>query len=102
MKKYLINLIISFLDESKKSYDNNQSLDKSNYLEIAKCLNLFFNEIDSDKKYKYFLKYVNDENRRVEKNLFETEILNDSLSLENFLRMQFYFIRIKDRITNII
>ncbi len=98
IRESLIIDIESFIKNAIELYNVEEIVKKSEYVNLEKrILTLSKNDFESEKKYEFFLKYVNQPHRCVEKVLFEKEFVEDYLKEGDFLWMCTYFRGIVDR-----
>lgn len=84
----LINNIEFFVDKSMEDYNRNQTVDRNTYFDISQRLkNLTIEDFETEEKHKYFLDYLNQNQRWADKHFFEQHFTENNLPNSLFLWM---------------
>jgi len=87
-RKSLISDIKKFIELSKIQHDSNGTIDKSEYFNLLKRISeINENDFDNLEKYNHFLKFLNEPDRRMYRN-----IVDKSFDENHLIQSQFFIL----------
>ncbi|KQB37730.1 hypothetical protein RC62_2896 [Flavobacterium aquidurense] len=95
-----LNLIAdlkSFPQKSHNQYNLDKTVDRNNYFDLMKRVNLLKKEdFESEEKYKYFLNFIKQPQNQADRYVFEINFTENHLEIHLFLWMVSYVSRLTD------
>lgn len=96
-RENLILDIISFKERGILYYNQEGLVNRADYFQIiSRVFSIQENDFETKEKYLYFLKFINNIQRRIDRNIIENGFDGDFLHSSNFLRMCNYLEGIKE------